>query len=216
MIDTLLKQDLPKAYGFQRQNVSLRHRQETGIFELGDTVACDSCKRSFANRKACNERCMRVDATDTTITVVEHEDYIKQFNGSRFATGGTCDLLMFDVEKHRKVVFCDLGCYSEQFVAKKQKKSHQQVCNSMSRLLKQKCGQTFINQFSEKILIFGRRDPIVDPAKVPVPSRDNVRGNMQSFIATPFSNAKYAVSHEVVEGIKVSFMVVNYPEPYIW
>lgn len=89
MIDTLLKQDLPKAYGFQRRNVSLRHRQETGIFELGDTVACESCKRSFANRKACNERCMRVDATDTTITVVEHEDYIRQFNGSRFATGGT-------------------------------------------------------------------------------------------------------------------------------
>lgn len=216
MIDTLLKQDLPKAYGIQRQNIRLSLRQETGIFELGDTVACHSCKRSFADRKACNERCMRVDATDTTITVVEHEDYIKQFNGSRFANGGTCDLLMFDVEKHRKIVFCDLGCYSEKYVAKKHAKSHQQVCNSMSRILKQKCGQTFINQFSEKILIFGRRDPNIDSAKALVPARDNVRGNMQSFIATPFSKAKYAVTHEVVEDIKVSFMVVNYPEPYIW
>lgn len=216
MIDVLLRQDLPHAYNLQRRVVLLTHRQETGIFELGDQVACTRCKTRFADRNACNEKVMKIDATGTTVTVVDHEDYIVQFNGSRFAEGGTCDLLMFDGANRRKVVFCDLACYSEEYVEKKQTKAHRQVCNSMSRFLKQPCGQAFINQFAEKILIFGRRDPNINPANTLVPARGNVRGNMQSFIVTPFSKPKYAVSQEVVEGITVSFMVVNYPEPYIW
>ena len=216
MIDTLLKQDLPHAYGLQRLNVLLSYRQETGIFELGDQVACTSCKTKFPDRNACIEKVLKVHAADTAITIVNHEDYIKQFNGSQFAIGGTCDLLMFDSDNQRKVVFCDLGCYSDKYVEKKQKESHKQASNSMSRFLKQPCGQSFINQFSEKILMFGRRDPNINPETTPTPIRGNVIGNMQSFIVTPFSKPKYAVSHEVVEGIDVSFIVVNYPEPYIW
>lgn len=216
MIDALLKHDLPHAYGLQRSNVLLTHRQETGIIELGDQVACKSCKMTFSDRNACNETVIKIDAADETITIVNHEDYIKQFNGKPFATGGTCDLLMFDGDNHKKVVFCDLGCYSEKYVVKKQKDSHKQVSNSISRFLKQPCGRSFIHQFSEKILMFGRRDPNINPEKTPLPARGDVIGSMRSFIVTPFSKSKYAISHEVVEGVDVSFIIVNFPEPYIW
>lgn len=218
MIDTLLKKDLPRAYGLRRKNVRLTHWQTPSTFELGDKVACTRCKASGISpeRYNCNERVMKIDVSDCTITVVEHEDYISQFNGTNFAEGGTCDYIMFDAETLRKVVFCELGCYSEKYVEKKQEKSHNQVRKSLMRFMKQECGRSFINQFEEKILIFGRRDPAVNPDNAPAPVRGDVRGNMQAFLTNPFSQPKFAVSSEVIEGVSVSFIIVNYPEPYIW
>ena len=216
MIETLLKNDLPQAYGLTRSNVTLNYHSETGTFELEDQVACHNCKQKFPDRNGCNERTMKIDASDNTITIVEYEDYINQFNGKNYANGGRCDLMMFDADNH-KVSFCDLGCYSEEHVEKKQKKSHQQVCDSLVRFLRQPCGRTFINQFDEKVLIFGRRDPAVNPhAVVSTPARGNVKLNMQAFLINPFSKPKYAVSTEVVEGVNVNFVIVNYPETYVW
>ena len=215
MIETLLKKDLPQAYGITRAHVTLNCYSETGMFELGDQVACQNCKQKFPERNGCNEKTMKINATENTITIVEYEDYINQFNGRNYANGGRCDLMMFDTDNH-KVIFCDLGCYSEEHVEKKQKKSHQQVCDSLARFLRHPCGQTFINQFDEKVLIFGRRDPVVNPHVSLVPVRGNVRRNMQAFLTNPFSKPKYAVSAEVVEGVNVNFVIVNYPETYVW
>ena len=128
MIETLLKDDLPHAYGLTRPNVTLSYSDKTGTFELGDQVACHNCKQKFPERNGCNEKTMKVDAADNTITVIEYEDYINQFNGKNYANGGHCDLLMFDADNH-KVIFCDLGCYSEKYVEKKRIKSHQQGCD---------------------------------------------------------------------------------------
>lgn len=216
MIDTLLKTDLPRAYGLMRTNVRLTHRQASRTFELGDPVACTDCKRRFPERENCNERVMKIDAGDCTITVVEHEAYISQFNGTQFGKGERCDFMMFDADRLRKVVFCDLGCYSEEHVEKKQRKSHKQMCDSLMRLMNRECGRSFINRFEEKVLIFGRRDRAVNPDNAPTPVRGNVRENMQAFLTNPFSKPKFAVSSEVVEGVSVSFIIVNYPEPYIW
>jgi len=215
MIETLLKEDLPQAYGLTRTHVTLDYNYKTGTFELGDQVACQNCKQKFPERNGCNEKTMKVDAAGSTITLVEYEEYMNQFNGKNYANGGRCDLLMFDTDNH-KVIFCDLGCYSEEHVEKKQKKSHQQVCDSLARFLRKPCGKTFIDQFSEKVLIFGRRDPAVNPHTVHDPIRGNARRNIQAFLTTPFSKPKYAVSTEVVDGVNVDFVIVNYPEPYDW
>lgn len=215
MIETLLKDDLPHAYGLTRPNVTLNYSDKKGTFELGDQVACRNCKQKFPEKNGCNENTMKVDAADNTITVVEYEDYINQFNGKNYANGGRCDLLMFDADNH-KVIFCDLGCYSEKHVEKKRIKSHQQVCDSMARFLRKPCGKTFIDQFNEKVLIFGRRDPAVDPNEVYAPERGNVKGNMQVFLKNPISMPKYVISSEVVEGENVNFVIVNYPETYVW
>ena len=215
MIETLLKVDLPHAYGLTRPNVILSYCDKTGTFELGDPVACQRCKQKFPERNGCNEKTMKVDADSNTITVVEYEDYINQFNGRNYAHGGRCDSLMFDANNH-KVIFCDFGCYSEENVEKKRKKSHQQVCDSLARFLRKPCGKTFIDQFNEKVLIFGRRDPAVDPNAEYNPVRGNVIGNMQAFLKNPISMPKYVVSSEIIEGVNISFVIVNYPETYVW
>ena len=215
MIETLLKDDLPHAYGLTRPNVTLSYSDKTGTFEIGDQDACQNCKQKFPERNWCNEKTMKVDAAGSTITLVEYEEYMNQFNGRIYANGGRCDLLMFDADNH-KVIFCDLGCYSEEYVEKKRIKSHQQVCDSLARFLRKPCGKTFIDQFKEKVLIFGRRDPAVDSNAVYAPVRGNVKGNMQAFLKNPISMPKYAVSTEVVEGVNISFIIVNYPETYVW
>lgn len=215
MIETLLKENLPRAYGLVRPHVILNYNDETGVFELADQVACRNCKSKFPERNGCNEKTMKVDAADNSITIVEYEEYMNQYHGRQYANGGRCDLMMFDTNNH-KIVFCDLGCYSEKHVEKKRIKAHQQVCDSLARFLRKDCGKAFIDQFNEKVLIFGRRDPAVESNEVHTPERGNVKGNMQAFMKNPISRSKYAVSAEVVEGDNVNFVIVNYPEAYIW
>ena len=173
MIETLLKNELPQAYGLARSNVALNYHFETGTFELGDQVACHSCKQKFPERNGCNEKTLKVDAADNSITVVDYEAYMNQFSGTQYAKGGRCDLMMVDAG-NAKLVFCDMGCYSEKYVEKKRIKSHQQVCDSLARFLHQPCGQVFIDQFAEKVLIFGRRDPTIDIVSVPAPAQGDV------------------------------------------
>lgn len=215
MIETLLKEDLPQAYGLTRAHVTLNYSDKTGTFEFGDKVACQNCKQKFPERGGCNEKTMKVDAADNTITVVEYEDYMNQFNGKQYAIGGRCDMMIFD-EKGHKVVFCDLGCYSERYVEQKQKRSHLQARDSLARFLRKPCGKTFIEQFNEKVLIFGRRDPAVEPNAVYTPIRGEVKRNIQAFLKNPISMPKYVISSEVVEGENVNFIIVNYPETYVW
>lgn len=80
MIETILKDELPHAYGLNRPNVTLSYSYKTGAFELGDQVACHNCKQKFPERNWCNEKTMKVDAAGSTITVVEYEDYMNQFS----------------------------------------------------------------------------------------------------------------------------------------
>lgn len=124
--------------------------------------------------------------------------------------------MMFDAGTHRKVILCDLGCYSQEHVEKKQVKSRQQVYDSIGRFLRQQCGKDFLNLFAEKILIFGRRDPALNSDTTPIPASGNVKGNMQAFLTNPFSKSKFAESKETIDDTNVIFLIVNYPEPYIW
>lgn len=215
MIDNLLKNDLPRAYGIQRPNVQLIYYQRTDAFELGDNVACAQCKENYTNND-CNEKVIKINARDYTITIVNHEDYINQFNGKQFAKGRRCDYMMVDADTHRKIVFCDLGCYSEKYVLKKQRDVQRQLRDSFKRFLDKPCGENFINQFVEKILIFGRRDRAINFDVSPTPASGNIKGNMQAFLTNPLSKSKYAESEVTINDTKVRFLIINYPEPYIW
>ena len=44
----------------------------------------------------------------------------------------------------------------------------------------------------------------------------DAQGNMLSFMMTPMNTSKHAVSKDVVEGVEVSFIIVNYPNSYVW
>ena len=214
MIDTLLKNDLPQAYGLTRPNVQLRYKCLSGQFELGDEKACARCETR--HRDECNLKMMRINASNYVVTVVEHEDYINQFNGKQLGKGKRCDYLMYDMETHHKIAFCDLGCYSEQYVQLKQEVAHRQVCDSLKRFLDKPCGKEFIDRFTEKILIFGRRDRAIATAEKTQLSRGNVKGNMQIFLTNPISKSKILESKEIIGETNVTFLIVNYPESYVW
>lgn len=214
MIDTLLKNDLPRAYGLTRPNVQLHYENLSGQFELGDAKACANCENRHGN--ACNQKTMRINASNFVVTVMDHEDYINQFNGTKFAEGKRCDFLMCDMETHQKIVFCDLGCYSEQYVQKKQECAYKQVCYSLKRFLDKPCGKEFIDRFTEKILIFGRRDRAIAATEKNKPLKGNVKGNMQIFLTNPFSKSKILESKEIIGETVVTFLIVNYPECYVW
>ncbi len=212
MIDTLLKKDLPQAYGLTRPEVLLQYSQFSGTFELGDSKPCSDCE--MPQRNDCNLKMMRINASNYVVTVVEHENYVNQFNGRRFAEGKRCDYMMFDEQTQHKIAFCDLTCDSEKHVLKKQELVHKQVCDSLKRFLDKPCGKEFIDGFTEKILIFGRRDRGVDSAEKPI--KGNVKGNMQVFLTNPFSKSKILESKEVIGETNVTFLIVNYPKSYVW
>lgn len=216
MIKKLLTRDLPREYGLTRIDIRLLDKVENADFELSDNVACLSCKAKSADKRECNEKILRVCSSGRTITIVEHEDYLNQFNGLQIAKNGRCDLLMFDAAEYHKVVFCDLACYSEKYVEKKRAKAHQQVCDSLARFYVKPSGKQFIDRFDDKVLVFGRRDRTVAPDVPSAPKRGDVRGNLVSFLKSPISTRSFAESKEVVGGVEASFVIVNYPNAYTW
>jgi len=220
MIETLLKLDLPKAYDINRSFINLSYRKEFGVFEIGDLKPCVECKScgKYPERSNCNEKQLKINANNHPITVVEYEQYMNQFNGKRYAAGGRCDLMMFDEDAYSKIAFCDLGCYSENHVEKKQRIVYKQVTDSLNRFLSKVCGKSFLNRFAEIVLIFGRRDPvpIVRTKETQLLRSEDVKGNMLAFMKTPISSKNYATSQEIAGDVKFSFIVVNYPAPYGW
>lgn len=116
--------NLPKENGIGREKdkIGLDIDSTCEIFELGDRSACIKCKKDNSSFADCNEKVLKVNPCNHRLVIVNHEDYISQFNGKKFAEGGRCDLLLFDTEKH-KIAFCELGCYSEIYVETKKSKS---------------------------------------------------------------------------------------------
>ncbi len=209
----LLKTELPQNYGITRPNIRLNTRIASGRIEEGDYVSCKSCKR-----ETCNQKIMIVDAENYNITIVEHEDYVCQFNGKVFANGGRCDYLLFDDRLH-KLVFCELGCYSEEYVEKKKAVAHKQVTESLQRLLDKPSGVNVVSSFRERQLVFFRRDPNLQSQTFP--ARGDVSRNFQAFINNPATTSAYLEADEKVKdcygnSIDVKFVIVNYPSPYRW
>ena len=216
MIDTLLKKDLPQAYGLTRPTVQLNYSKLSGFFDLSDSKTCTDCKTTRTNHSNCDEKVLKVDASNNSITVVEHEAYLNQFAGTQFGKGKKCDYLMCDADTKLKIVFSELGCYSDNYVEAKQKTAHLQLCDSIRRFINQSCGENFVNQFTEKILLFGRRDPAIVTTTSTVAKRGDIKGNMQVFLTNAFSKSKNVESQESIDGITVKFLIVNFPETYIW
>lgn len=215
MIDNFLRNVLPQEYGITgRSSINLSTITATGVFEKGDAVACVECRH--VGRATCNENVMKVNAAQFEITIVEHENYLNQFNGRKIAEGGRCDLLLCDEAAHHKIVFCEMGCYSSNYFKNKRVKAHQQVTDSLKRLLKKPLGLNFVNLFCEKELVFFRRDPGVDTETVHQPVRTDARLNMQVFNTNPATMSTHVESYEEVNDMHVKFVIVNYPSVYNW
>lgn len=215
MIEDLLRNILPLEYGITRTNINLTVRTASGEFEEGDAKACTDCKKKFPGRAACNEQVMKVDAGEHTITIVEHEAYLNQFNGRAMANGGRCDLILFNEDSISKIVFCDMGCCMERYEASKRAKARKQTTDSIKRFHNKESGRNFIKRFTDKQLVFFRRDSALTTQPLG-PVRGNVNRNTQVFIKTPISTSTYVESKEYIDDIQVDFVIINYPNAYRW
>ena len=185
------------------------------LIEQGDNIACESCKAKFYDRATCNEIVMRIDAGENSLIIVDYETYVNQFNGRQIAKGGRCDLLLCDATYNQKIIFCDMGCYSEEYLMKKRAKVHKQTRDSIIRLLNRPSGLAFINLFREKQLIFFRRDSSMNEHPI-FPERGDVCKNLQAFVANPATSSARLEADEIVNDIPVKFVIVNYPNIYNW
>ena len=115
MIRDILKTALPQAYHLQRGEVRLETTELTGCVSLKDTKRCGNCKTKQTH--PCNEQNMQMDTGIATVTLVDHEAYIRQFHGTKLGRGKNCDyMLADDTGSNYKVVFCDLTCSLEKNV----------------------------------------------------------------------------------------------------
>ena len=150
MIYNLLQKTLPSEYGISgRNNIHIPIRIATGLIEQGDKIACESCKARFYDRATCNEIVMKIDAGENSLIIVNYETYVNQFNGRQIAKGRRCDLLLCDATYNQKIIFCDMGCYSEEYLMKKRADVHKQTIDSIIRLLNRPSGLFFIKYSSE-------------------------------------------------------------------
>ena len=153
---------------------------------------------------------MRIDAGENSLIIVDYETYVNQFNGRQIAKGGRCDATY-----NQKIIFCDMGCYSEEYLMKKRAKVHKQTRDSIIRLLNRPSGLAFINLFREKQLIFFRRDSSMNEHPI-FPERGDVCKNLQAFVANPATSSARLEADEIVNDIPVKFVIVNYPNIYNW
>lgn len=215
MINKLLKEELPKDYDITRGDISLTTYNAKGIFQKADVAACQSCKTKRADYSNCNETIMKIDTNNQNLIIVENEQYLKQFDGKLIAKGGRCDLLIFDDTYKNKIMFCDMSCNSQKYFESKKAKVRQQTTDSMVRFLNKPSGLAFVNQFSEKQLVFFRRDSALIQ-NATSPQRGDVIQNMQAFITGPADTSEYIESNESINETPVKFIIVNYPNTYNW
>lgn len=210
--------NLPKENGIGREKnkIELDIDSTCEIFELGDRSACIKCKKDNSSFADCNEKVLKVNPCNHRLVIVNHEDYISQFSGKKFAEGGSCDLLLFDTEKH-KIAFCELGCYSEIYVETKKAKAQKQTKDSMSRFMQTPSGKDFVEQFAKKCLLFARRERMIVPSSGCLqPERAKEELNMQVFNTNPASTSSLVVSDWKVDNVETQFVIVNYPSLYRW
>ncbi len=223
MIENILGQIFPAEYGVDPASIHVPVVRHNAPFSVSDQNACGPCQANpqRANRKGCNHEILKVNNNGEEIALVSYEQYIAQY-GQGF--GERCDLIMTDSGmQRRKIVFCDLCCYSEAFVDPnsgkypqgKRAKARQQMERSIDALIKQDVTAVNLLTYHEKVCLFAWRD--YDVPDVPVmATRGNARSNVQVFGSTVSNMAKITTTHHQKVGHDFTFMQVKYPTEYNW
>lgn len=224
MIQEILLQTLPQVYGLQRGQIQLNVTELTGDTSLSDTTRCANCKTK--QRHPCNEQNMRINTGTATITVVDHESYIKQFNGTQLGRGKNCDyMLVDDSGSDYKVALCDLTCSLAENVEPdelrtklpegKRAKVMVQLEESARRLTSKESTKAYLERFQHRHCIFGWRDPFVCNSPV-TPRRGDVAANMMIIGAATSGSEPLLLHHQEIDGLEFVFFQVKYPAVYNW
>lgn len=223
MIENILGQIFPTEYGVDPASIHVPIVRRNAPFSLSDPKACVPCQANpqRAYRAGCNHEILRVNNNGEEIAVVSYEQYIAQYGQN---IGERCDLLMTDSGmERRKIVFCDLCCYSGAFVEPntgrypqgKRAKARQQMERSIDALINQYVTAVNLLTYHEKICLFAWRD--YDVPDVPVMAiHGNARSNVQAFGSTVSNMATTTTTHHQKVGHDFTFMQVKYPIEYNW
>lgn len=223
MIENILGQIFPTEYGVDPASIHVPIVRRNAPFSLSDPKACVPCQANpqRAYRAGCNHEILRVNNNGEEIAVVSYEQYIAQYGQN---IGERCDLLMTDSGmERRKIVFCDLCCYSGALVEPntgrypqgKRAKARQQMERSIDALINQYVTAVNLLTYHEKICLFAWRD--YDVPDVPVMAiHGNARSNVQAFGSTVSNMATTTTTHHQKVGHDFTFMQVKYPTEYNW
>lgn len=223
MIENILGQIFPTEYGVDPASIHVPIVRRNAPFSVSDPKACVPCQANpqRAYRAGCNHEILRVNNNGEEIAVVSYEQYIAQYGQN---IGERCDLLMTDSGmERRKIIFCDLCCYSEAFVEPntgrypqgKRAKARQQMERSIDALINQDVTAVNLLTYHEKVCLFAWRD--YDVPDVPVmATRGNARSNVQAFGSTVSNMATTTTTHHQKVGHDFTFMQVKYPTEYNW
>ena len=228
MIREILGQIFPSEYGLGTNVIAVPMETHSAPFTLSDDRACDDCQGNPArlNRRGCNREVLRVDNHGETIDVVNYEQYISQYERLGKTVGEKCDIVMVDCGiNRRKIVFCDLCCYSEKYVEPnegnaypqgKRAKAYQQMEHSIDALVQQSTTAVNLLTYREKICLFAWRD--YDMPDMPIiATRGNAQSNVLVFGSTTASGlATSTTSQERRMGHDFIFKQVKYPSVYNW
>ena len=224
MIESILGQIFPYELGEDPASIHVPIVRHNAPFSVSDLQkACGPCLANpdRAYRAGCNNEILKVNNNGEEIALVSYEQYIEQFDQ---IVGDRCDLLITDsgMEK-KKIVFCDLCCYSEAFVEPntgkypqgKRAKARQQMERSIDALINQHVTAVNLLTYHEKVCLFAWRD--YDVPDVPVmATRGNARSNVLAFSSTVSNMATTTTTHHQKVGHDFTFMQVKYPTEYNW
>jgi hypothetical protein len=224
MIQEILLQTLPQVYGLHREQIALKTEELTGNVALSDTARCANCKTKQSH--PCEEQNMRMNVGTASVTLVDHESYIKQFNGTQLGRGKNCDyMLVDDSGSNYKVAFCDLTCSLAKSVEPDEGRTSLpegtrakvmvQLEESVRRFANQEATKTYLEGFQHRHCIFGWRDPFVTDSPI-TPRRGDVAANMMIMGAATSGSEPLLLQHRMISGLEFVFYQVKYPTVYQW
>lgn len=224
MIQEILLHTLPQAYGLHREHIKLNISELSGDETLSVTRRCANCKTKLNHQ--CNEQNMRINTNTATVTVVDHELYINQFNGTQFGKGKNCDYLLVDDSGcNYKIALCELTCSLAENVEPNEKRTKlpegkrakvmAQLEESAHRLVTKDDTKTYVERFEHRHCIFGWRDPFVSDAPI-VPKRGNIEANMMIMGVATSGSEPILLHRKDICGLEFVFYQVKYPTIYKW
>ena len=200
----LLKDSFTRSLGLTRKVDVDYCFKEYLVSSFSDFRACSSCGEGCTDQQV-----FMVDfGNSQDVCIVELEKFFSQFaNVERIAKGGRCDLMMYN---NLKCAFVELSCLESQYLEDgrgrigKRTKARRQLCDSIMKL-------RYCTDIAEKIDSYEIKHAIFA-------YREKRKGNGRIYEAVSAFNMTDKISINSISdmGNGFSFVIVKYPEKYVW
>lgn len=200
----LLKDSFARSLGLTRKVDVNYCFKEYSLSSFSDFRACSSCDENCIDKQV-----FIIDfGNSQDVCIVELEKFFSQFaNVERVAKGGRCDLMMYD---NLKCAFVELSCLEAKYLEDsrvregKRTKARRQLCDSIMKL-------RYCTDIAEKIDSYEIKYAIFA-------YQEKRKGNDRIYKAMSAFNMTDKISINSISdmGNGFSFVIVKYPEKYVW